>query len=154
MYVIDIQSNTSIMKGLIINTIIAYAIIIEVPIYYLLNEYDKKLINILSSIRSNLISLNYDYNKLIDIREIIKENKIILDNMPLYTLLLDFIDLCERVKNYDKNMLHIMIEEVNLNINMIQSLEKHPFPELIKIISLTGISFLLAELYHLVFNAK
>jgi len=47
-----------------------------------------------------------------------------------------------------------MIEEVNLNINMIQSLEKHPFPELIKIISLTGISFLLAELYHLVFNAK
>ena len=151
MYAIDIQSNTSIMKGLIINTIIAYAIIIEVPIYYLLNEYDKKLINILSSIRSNLISLNYDYNKLINIREIIKENKIILDNMPLYTLLLDFIDLCERVKNYDKNMLHIMIEEVNLNINMIQSLEKHPFPELIKIISLTGISFLLAELYHLIF---
>ena len=124
-------------------------ITIELPIYYLLMNFDNEIITILMSLRTNIIKLKYNYDNISEVKKIVTENKEKLSDLTLFNLIHDFIEVCDRIKNIDTSLLTLSIEELNYQINIIEKREKHPFPQLIKLLSLAGISFILAEIFSL-----
>ena len=84
-----------------------------------------------------------------ELKKILSKNENNMSDLTLLYLIQGFIEVCERIKNIDDSLLNASIEEINYQLNIIENQDKHPFPILINILSLTGISFILAELFSL-----
>ena len=127
------------------SVIVSHVITIEIPGYILLSKHDSKLIDILQNLRQKSIQLNYDIDSLDDLRKYFDGNKETLSSSTVNELLNSFITRCETIKNLDKSLYEISIKELGEQIQQISSRSKHPFPKLIEIFSLAGISFLLGQ---------
>jgi hypothetical protein len=66
-------------------------------------------------------------------------------------LLFDYIKECDRTGNFDKFLWELSITEITSTIGRISSRSKHPIPKLIDILSLAGISFLIAQIIDFLF---
>jgi F0F1-type ATP synthase assembly protein I len=125
--------------------IVSYVVTIEIPGYVLLSKHDANLVNILQNLRQKSITLNYNFDSLDEIRKYFNENKKILNSTVIDQLAENFIKRCETIKNLDKSLYETMIKEIGEEIQHISSRSKHPFPKLIEIFSLAGISFLMGQ---------
>ncbi|QLH11259.1 hypothetical protein [Nitrosarchaeum sp. AC2] len=131
--------------------IISYVVTIEIPGYFLISKYDSNLTDVLQNLRQKSIQLNYNFDSVIDLRTYFNENKNTLSSITINELLDSFIKRCETIKNLDKSLYEITIKELGEHIQSTSSRSKHPFPKLIEIFSLAGISFLLGQLLNYVF---
>ncbi len=127
------------------SVIVSYVLTIEIPGYILLTKYDSKLIQILQNLRQKSIQLTYNFGSLDDLRQYFNENKETISSSTVTDLLDSFIQRCETIKNLDKSLYEISIKELGEQMQQISSRSKHPFPKLIEIFSLAGISFLLGQ---------
>lgn len=125
--------------------IASYVISIEIPGYLLLSRYDDKLLDALQNIRRKIISLNYDIVKISDLEILCQENKKQLETIFVYDILEEFIKSCKTIKNLDKSLYEVTLKEIGERIGNVSEQSKHPFPKLIEIMSLAGISFLLGQ---------
>lgn len=131
--------------------IVSYVATIEIPGYVLLSKYDTNLVSTLRNIRQKSIQLSYNFDSLGELKEYFNENKKILNSTVVDQITENFIKRCEIIKNLDKSLYETTIKEVGEEIQRISSRSKHPFPKLIEILSLAGISFLTGQLLNYLF---
>lgn len=132
--------------------ITSYVISIEIPGYILLSRYDDKLSDTLQDIRRKIISLNYNLENMSDLETFCQKNKKQLETIFVYGVLEEFIKSCNIVKNLDKVLYEVALKEIGEGINTVSERSKHPFPKLIEIMSLAGISFLLSQFLNHFFS--
>ncbi len=125
--------------------IASYVISIEIPGYILLSRYDDKLLDVLQDIRRKTVSLKYNIEKIQDLQTLYQKNRKQLEAIFVYDMLEEFTKSCNTIKNLDTSLYEVTLKEVGDRIGSVSDRSKHPFPKLIEIMSLAGISFLLSQ---------
>ncbi len=129
--------------------ITAFVLGIEVPGFVLLSKFDGKLVDALEGVRKDLVTVGYSFDHLARLKTTVSTNEEMLNSARLDALTGDFIGSCERMKNLDKTFWGIALAEITTSIKTFSERSKHPFPKLIEILSLAGLSFLLAQFLKL-----
>jgi len=130
--------------------ILSFVIAVEIPGYVHLSSYDSENLKILKKIRKSLVTVNFNLeSSLATLQEIVKNKAEHLENMGVLDSVQYLTMSIERTKNTDRTLLVSTINEINWVIRDISQQSKHPFPKLIDIFSLTGLSFLLAQILKL-----
>ncbi len=131
--------------------ILSYTLAVEIPGYLRISNYDKQSLKILNAIRKNLIKMKYSFDSLDVLRKNVTKNYNFLVQEQVGDLLNDYVDFSDRLGNLNTEFWELTLKEVTSSINRVSSRSKHPFPKLIDVLSLTGLSFLIAQLLQLVF---
>lgn len=125
--------------------IASYVISIEIPGYIILSRYDDKLLDVLQDIRRKTVSLKYNLEKITDLQTLYQKNRKQLETIFVYDMLEEFTKSCSVIKNLDTSLYEVTLKEVGDRIGSVSERSKHPFPKLIEVMSLAGISFLLSQ---------
>jgi len=140
------ESILNILSWIIYDLIISYVVAVEIPGYLRLLEFDETSIRNLEDLRKCLVKMRYSFESLENFKTIVKTNASILSEEQVDDLLNDFVNLCERLKNLDVNLWALILNEITEAMSRISRRSKHPIPKLVDVLSLTGISFLLAQI--------
>ncbi len=124
----------------------SFVFAIEVPGYLYLMNHDESIVNYLEDWRSEMVKLGYDFNQYDIVKSKSAEGITMLKEVNLNRLINDFIDHCGRMKNIDRGFWTLVLGEVNRAIDGVNRGSKHPAPKLIEILSLSGLSFIIALL--------
>ncbi len=108
--------------------------------------YDEKVLKYLGEERSEMVKLGYDFNQYDSLKSKSAEGVEMLREVNLNRLISDFIEHCGRMSNVDKGFWTLVLGEVSLAIDKVQRRSKHPAPKLIDLLSLSGLSFIIAQL--------
>lgn len=128
-------------------TIGVYVISIEIPGFLILSHYDEKSIEVLQIARGHLIESTFDFSPSIQrLQALIKKCKSRLEELHLYTNLNYFVKSSTQMNQINRSVLDLLLAEINQSIRSVSQKSKHPFPKLIDVLSLTGLSFLIAQL--------
>jgi hypothetical protein len=112
----------------------------------LLSSYDDKTIEVLSDVRKYLVSTTFDFDSSIkNLQQLQKTNENRLNEQHILEILDYFVKTCNRIKNVDSSLLNLTLSETNLSIREVSQQSKHPFPRLVDVLSLAGLSFLIAQ---------
>lgn len=130
----------------------SYVIAIEIPGYLILSKYDSDLTKILLDTRKKIIDLNYKIEGTGELNTYCQSNKKMLDDVSLYSIIDSFVKRCIAISNLDQSLYQITIKEIGEQVNVVSNRSKHPFPKLIEIMSLAGISFLLSQFLNHFFS--
>lgn len=127
-------------------TVGVFVLTIEVPGFILLSRYDEKTVDILKEVHENLISSVFTFTEAIGkLSEIDRNNKQRLEEVHLQKNLNYFVKTSKDMRNIDSSLHNLLLTEVSQQIHQISDQSKHPFPKLIDVLSLTGLSFLIAQ---------
>jgi len=118
---------------------------IEVPGYIHLTKHDERVLSYLEGLRSGIVKLGYDFEQYETMKTKTAKGSEILEEVKLNQLVNDFVEHCGRMKNVDKGFWTLMLGEVNRAIEEAQGRSKHPAPKLIELLSLSGLSFVIAQ---------
>jgi hypothetical protein len=128
-------------------TIGIYVASIEVPGFLILSRYDEKSIEVLQIARGYLIESTFSFSPSIRrLQALIKEYRSRLEELHLHTNLDYFIKSSTQMNQSNRSFLNLLLAEINQSIRSVSQKSKHPFPKLIDVLSLTGLSFLIAQL--------
>ena len=128
-------------------TIGVYVASIEVPGFLILSHYDEKSIEVLQIIQKYLIKGTFSFSSSIQsLQALIKKYKYRLEELYLYANLKYFIQSSNQMKQINRSVLDLLLAEINQSVRSVSQKSKHPFPKLIDILSLTGLSFLIVQL--------
>lgn len=133
---------------LVLLLIVTYILTIEIPGYIIISIYDEKLLKIYNKLISSLFNLKLSKKDVLDeLKSIIDNSKnlLIKNNLALNDMLQYIIPILERRK-ISENEFNLLNYQLIMAIEKRKNMSKHPFPKLIDILSLTGISFILAQL--------
>ena len=125
--------------------IISFTAAIEVPGYLILSRFDDSSVEKLTHVRAALLDIKINFSRFSKFSDSVKENRDSLVASNVYALVVDFIKSCEQNDNLDVNIWNLVIGEINSNINLYSQISKHPVPKLIDILSLAGLSFIIAQ---------
>jgi len=140
------QSLLNILSWIAYDCIISYVVAIEIPGYLRLSAFDEASTRSLKDLRKYLIKMRYSFESLEELKTAVKRNANVLSEEEVEDLMNDFVNLCERMKNLDSNLWGLTLNEITEAISRISGRSKHPIPKLVDVLSLTGISFLLAQI--------
>ena len=124
----------------------SFVFAIEVPGYLYLMKHDDRLGNYLEEWRSEMVKLGYDFDQYDTVKSKSAEGVTMLQEVSLNRLVNDFIENCGRMSNVDKGFWALVLGEVNRAIDEVQGRSKHPAPKLIDLLSLSGLSFVIAQI--------
>jgi hypothetical protein len=120
---------------------------IEVPGFLILSRYDENSTKILKEIRHNLIiSISSFSSSIQELEQLVTENKSRCKELQLYELLNYFLQSSKQMNQVNRSVFDLLLLEINRSIGSVSRDSKHPFPKLIDVLSLTGLSFLIAQL--------
>jgi hypothetical protein len=131
--------------------LIAYALVggyvaaIEIPGYILLSRFDDRLEDELQRFRQKILILNFDFNGFPEVEATSVSLKRALKDLSIDDLVGHFVESSKRIKQFDRAHYDVTIKELNDSIRDVSDRSKHPFPKLIEILSLAGISFLIGQ---------
>lgn len=131
--------------------IIPYVFAIEIAGYIKISKFDDKKLDILKSIRKKLVKTSYSLKEIKKLKVEVEDNKMFLSKQQIEDLLCDYIEECERTGNFDKFLWELSLTEITSSIGRISNRSKHPFPKLIDVLSLAGMSFLIAQIIDFLF---
>jgi len=123
----------------------SFVFAIEVPGYLCLMKHDERIVNYLEEWRSEMVKLGYDFGQYGIVKSKSAEGVTMLQEVNLNRLVNDFIEHCGRMSNVDKGFWSLVLGEVNRAIDEAQGRSKHPAPKLIELLSLSGLSFVIAQ---------
>lgn len=138
------------LSNIVYSLVAAFVIAIEVPGFLLLSRFDGMIVDALENIRKELVAIGYSFDHLVQLKTVSSANKEAVRSAGLYSLIEDFIGTCDRMKNLDKTFWGLVLSEVTHSARFFSERSKQPFPKLIDILSLAGLSFLLAQFLKLV----
>jgi hypothetical protein len=139
----------NLLSWLVYATVLAFVVTIEIPGYIKLAKLDETYASSLEEIRSKLLSTKYDFKNFEPLKESFDRQTRLLPDETVTLHLKEFVDFTQRIKNIDDNLWALTIAEVTTAIDTISNRSKHPIPKVIDIVSLAGISFLLAQFLNL-----
>jgi len=135
---------------LVYSIIAAYVCCLEIPGFFLISSFDEKVSKGLTELRTKLLPLKYDYiNHINEFNDASSENYALSVDSNLFSLVGDFKKYCEEVENLNEKFWEILIAELTRSIAFYRERSKHPYPKLIEVLSLTGLSFLIAQFLHI-----
>jgi len=144
------QSTLSIISWVVYDFLISYVLCVEIPAYLKLSKYDENLGNILKDLRGDLVKMRFSFDTSLDsLKKSKSENASFLKEENLDGLLQDFITVCDKIKNLNDNLWNLTLNETSKLIGEVAERSKHPFPKLIDILALSGLSILLAQFLKL-----
>jgi len=143
-------SMVAVLSDIVYSIVVTFVGTVEVPGFLLLSKFDGTIVDALENTRKELVIIGYSFDHLAQLNAIYTDNEENLRSASLYTLIGDFIGACERMKNLDKSFWALVIGEVTLSARSFSERSKHPFPKLFEILSLAGLSFLLAQFLRLI----
>lgn len=143
------QTPLNILSWIVYSLVICYVVTVEIPGYLKLSKYDATCIRGLETLRKHLVRTRYSFESLEDVKVAMKQNSEILAQVHVGGLLSDFVDFCDRMKNLDRSLWELTLNEITEAIERLSQRSKHPLPKLIDILSLAGLSFLLAQILKL-----
>ncbi len=129
--------------------VIAFVLGVEVPGFVLLTRFDEGVADSLEELRRDLVTLGYSFDHLQQLKVTAERSKKRLRSAQVDNLLSDFLAACDRIKNLDRNFWGLVLSEVTIASRFFTERSKHPFPKLIDVLSLAGLSFLLAQFLRL-----
>ncbi len=138
----------ALLSYIVYSLVISFVAVFEIPGYLMLARYDERIVDALEKTRDDLLALSFSFDTKL-LREGWSMRKSVLKPTYLYPLIDGFISTCERLKNLDKTFWQSVLSEVNASIRSISERSKHPAPKLIDILTLSGLSFLIAEFLRL-----
>ncbi len=124
----------------------SFVFTIEVPGYIQLARHDERTLTNLEEWRSEIVKLGYDFDQYESLKSKTAQNVTVLQETNLNRLVSDFIAHCGRMGNVDKAFWALVLGEVNRAVDEVQERSKHPAPKLIELLSLSGLSFIIAQL--------
>lgn len=136
--------------GMLYLLIGSFVATIEVPGYLFLRRRDQRVLDYLEDWRTEMVKVGYDFGNYSTLKSKSEEGKAILEEVGTYRFVADFIEYSGRIQNVDKGLWTLTLGEVNRAMEAVQGRSKHPAPELIEIFSLSGLSFLIAQVLRLV----
>lgn len=122
-----------------------YVAAIEIPGYLILSRFDGKLSDDLQSIRKGVVSLNFESTDMGILETRTSSMKSRLKELLLDDVVENFVASYKRMQQVDRTLYDITLKELGENIQHVSNRSKHPFPKLIEILSLAGISFLIGQ---------
>lgn len=140
------QPDINLVSFMVYNLILSYVIAIEIPGYFSIQKYDREYLQVLQNIRKLLLKMYTKFEVISDIKKEVNNNLNYLENESIGELLNDFIDFNERLSIFNIGFWELSLKEITDATNQVSSRSKHPFPKLIDILSLTGLSFIIAQL--------
>lgn len=144
------QSALNIASWVVYDFLISYAVCVEVPAYLKISNHDENLVNILKDLRSNLVKMRFSFDTSLEsLKKSKSENAVFLKEENLDELLQDFITICDKIKNLNDNLWSLALNETSKLVGEVAERSKHPFPKLIDILALSGLSVLLAQILKL-----
>lgn len=126
-------------------TLVSYVLAVEIPGYLLLSRFDDSLSSNLQNMRRDIISLNYPSGKSDALESKVTAMKSRLKELFLDDVVEHFVSSYKRMNQVDKTLYDITLKELGEVIQDVSNRSKHPFPKLIEILSLAGISFLIGQ---------
>lgn len=144
------QSDLTIVSWVIYDFLISYVLCLEIPAYLKLSKYDENLVTILKDLRGDLVKMRFAFDTSLDnIKKRKNENASFLKEENLDGLLQDFITVCDKINNLNENLWNLTLNETSNLIDDVTKRSKHPFPKLIDIVALSGLSVLIAQMLKL-----
>jgi hypothetical protein len=144
------QSPLNILSWIIYDFLISFVLCLEIPAYLRISKYDEKLVGVLKDLRSELIKMRFSFAPSLEsLKKKKNENASSLKEENVDKLLDDFITSCDKMNNLDVNLWNLTLNETSSLIDDVTKRSKHPFPKLIDILALSGLSILLAQLLKL-----
>lgn len=138
----------ALLSYIVYSLVISFVAVFEIPGYLMLARYDERVVDALEKTRDDLLALSFSFDAKL-LREGWSTRKDVLKPTYLFPLIDGFISTCERLRNLDKTFWQSVLSEVNASIRSISDRTKHPAPKLIDILTLSGLSFLIAEFLRL-----
>lgn len=136
----------TILSWVVYDLVITYVFTFEVPGYLALSKSDDKVVEALKSLREVLINMPLSFH---DSLEELKTKKTscmqYLKGENIDKLLDDFISLSDSLGNLNEKVWSLTLNETSNYIEDVSKKSKHPFPKLIDILALSGLSFLIAQ---------
>ena len=144
------QTPLNILSWVVYDFLITYALCIEVPAYLKISNFDENLLKILKDLREELIGMQFSFrNHLQGLKAKRTDNVAYLNGENLDRLLEDFIKLSDKLGNLNDKVWSLTLNETSNFIDEVTKRSKHPFPKLIDILALSGLSLLLAQFLKL-----
>jgi hypothetical protein len=144
------QSNLFIFTWIVYDFLIAYVFFVEFPAYMRISKYDDEYVNSLKDLRSELTKIPFlGISVIVSLKEKRSKYSLFLKRENIDQLLQDFILSCENMGNYNEHLWSLTLTEISALIDDVNKRSKHPFPKLIDILALSGLSVLLAQFLKL-----
>ncbi|MCJ7633235.1 hypothetical protein MUP77_12690, partial [Candidatus Bathyarchaeota archaeon] len=144
------QSALNILSWIFYDLLITYVLCIEVPAYLKISNFDDNLSGILKGLRKELIDMQFSFGvHLQSLKSKRNDNISYLKGENLDKLLEDFIAFSDRIGNLNEKVWSLTLGETSSVIDEVTKRSKHPFPKLIDILALSGLSLLLAQFLKL-----
>ncbi|MCL5989170.1 MAG: hypothetical protein M1166_02430 [Candidatus Thermoplasmatota archaeon] len=138
-----------------LGTILVYCVIagfvfaLEIPGFILISRHDQRVVNGLTKLRSNLSNLTYAFSKTYpEFVSAITSNDSYLKESELIDIVNDFKENCDKLRNLNEKFWELLMSEITRVVEIYSTRSKHPYPKLIEVLSLTGLSFLIAQFLH------
>lgn len=140
------QSLLNILSWIVYDLLITYVLCVEVPAYLKISNFDDNLSSILKDLRKELIEMQFSFRThLQGLKTKRNDNISYLKGENLNKLLEDFIEFSDKIENLNEKVWSLTLNETSSVIDEVTKRSKHPFPKLIDILTLSGLSLLLAQ---------
>lgn len=144
------QSPLSIISWVVYDFLITFSLCIEIPAYLTISKFDESLANSLKELRKELIEMPFSFDEHFQgLKAKRSKSSVYLKGENLDKLLEDFISFSEKIDNYNEKVWSLTLNETSAFIDDVTKRSKHPFPKLIDILALSGLSLLLAQFLKL-----
>lgn len=132
--------------------VFAYVVAIEIPGFLILGAYDSDATDVLRQLRAAVLSLKLKFDEsLRELKVACDTHVTLLEETNLDQIVTYFIESCNRMQNVDGSLFGLVLGELDGQIHSISSRSKHPFPVLVQVLSLAGVSFLIAQILRGIF---
>jgi hypothetical protein len=128
--------------------IAVYVLAIEVPGFLLISQYDEMSVDLLEDVHRNLILSVTSFEPAVPaLEELLQKHKDRFTELHAYENL-DYYVASSKEMNpqVNRSILDLLLYDVNQTVKKTADESKHPFPKLIEVLSLAGLSFLIAQL--------
>ena len=144
------QSLLNILSWIVYDLVITYVLCIEIPAYLKISSFDEKLVDNLKGLREVMIKIPFSFaDSFQEFKTKKKDIATYLKGENLDNLLDNYISFSDKLGNYNEKIWSLTLSETSTFIDEVANRSKHPFPKLIDILALSGLSFLLAQFLKL-----
>jgi hypothetical protein len=144
------QSLLNILSWIVYDFLISYVFCVEIPAYLKISSFDDNLIHVLKDLRKELIEMPFSFGaSLQNLKAKRNDSVSFLKEENLDSLLQDYIEFSDKVNNFNEKLWSLTLTETSNLIDDVSKRSKHPFPKLIDILALSGLSLLLAQFLKL-----
>jgi len=143
------RNTLELLLLLVYATVGIFVVTVEIPGYLILTRYDETEIEHLTTVREALVKTAYSFGSVGDLKDRVQQNAQTLEDLKLRDLFEEFVQSCERLKNVDQRFWSLALTEISSRVDDVSKRSKHPMPKLIDLLSLAGLSFLIAQFLKL-----